>query len=78
MAKIQLFIEYAKENGRKLRNILNFLPFHLPVSFSFCIFAPLNIIYTINLINDTAYGQYKDDIGRLVLDDGCGDAGSGE
>ena len=41
MAKIQLFLEYAKEHGRKLRNILNFLPFMM-LSFDYLIF--LNVI----------------------------------
>lgn len=41
MAKVQLFLEYAKENGRKLRYILNFLPFMMQ-SFDYLIF--LNVI----------------------------------
>ena len=41
MAKIQLFIEYAKEKGRKLRYILNFLPFMMQ-TFDYLIF--LNVI----------------------------------
>jgi hypothetical protein len=38
---LQLFLEYAKENGRKLRYILNFLPFMMQ-SFDYLIF--LNVI----------------------------------
>ena len=40
-AKVQLFLEYAKENGRKLWYILNFLPFMMQ-SFDYLIF--LNVI----------------------------------